>query len=315
MVKATVGTVARAMACAAMLWATPQAMAQANVPCGASADEPCPAGIERLCDQFAGTGHGGGLQLFCECLCGPGFWGPGNEEVVLQPERATSAGSPAERINSTIWSWHRSAYADRTSAQARISMAGHSTFWHAASMTRAANAGYTTQVKEQWFGANPPCPRYVQLAAVGGGILEITLTCSAQSGCSATASASLAGSCSSRGDASATLEDKTVNGTVFYKSASHTVKAEGRLGATADDSSVGIDGKISTQVAWELTGAGAVSGSASYTVRPDRTYCAYTNRPIVRRANGMVVCTGGATVDWNGSASVEALAIVSLWIR
>ena len=97
------------------------------------------------------------------------------------------------------------------------------------------------QVKEQWFGANPPCPRYVQLAAVGGGILEITLTCSAQSGCSATASASLAGSCSSRGDANATLEDKTVNGTVFYKSASHTVKAEGRLGATVDDDSVGIE--------------------------------------------------------------------------
>lgn len=292
------------------------AQAQANDPCGFAAGDPCPQGIERLCSDFATPGHGpAGPSLFCDCACGTGFWLTESGESSLRPARPTSSFADGEQVNSTFWSWNRSSEAQRFQAEARVSARGVSTFWHAGSFTRASTARYSTQEFERWMGSGPPCPRYVQLIAMGGGILEITLTCSAQAGCSATASSSLSGSCASRGDASAWLDGKTVDGTVLYRSSSHTTKVEGKFGTAIDDTSTGVEGKISSQVSWELTGSGTVSGSASYTVKPDRTYCAFTNRPIVRSATGMVVCTGGATVDWNGSASFDAMALVALRVH
>ena len=186
---------------------------------------------------------------------------------------------------------------------------------HAGSLTRSATARFATTERERWVGTGVPCPRLVQVSAVGGGMLEVTLACSAQAGCGATASASIAGMCASRGDANAAIEGKTVDGNVAYRSLSHTTAFEGRLGTSVDDSSVGIDGKISEQKKWEVTGAGTASGSASYTVRPDRTYCAFTNRPITRTASGSAVAVGGGTVDWNGSIAFDAMAVIAMRVQ
>jgi hypothetical protein len=93
------------------------------------------------------------------------------------------------------------------------------------------------------------------------------------------------------------------------------VVIDGNFGLAIIDDSVGINGKISKKVSWQLEGAGSVSGSAAYVVTPDRSYCAYTNRPIVFRSNGMAIATGGVSVDANGAASMSALALVSLAVH
>ena len=73
---------------------------------------------------------------------------------------------------------------------------------------------------------------------------------------------------------------------------------------TIDDSGPSMTGDISSEVSWTLHGVGAASGSASYVVRPDRTYCAYTNRPIVRRAYAAMSAAVAVTVDAGAAAAV-----------
>lgn len=284
-------------------------------PCGQSSDDACDLGLERRCIEASSTGGGTLPSPFCACECGTGFWTQEVATSSMKPAEPVDESEPDQRINSTRWSWRRTCEAQPWFAEAAVLGTAVSEFWHAGSLTKSATARFATTERERWIGTGIPCPRLVQLSAVGGGMLEITLTCSAQAGCAATASASIAGMCASRGDANAAIDGKTVDGNVAYRSLTHVTAIEGKLGASVDDSSLGVDGQISEQRKWEVSGAGTASGSASYTVRPDRTYCAFTNRPISRTASGSAVAVGGGTVDWNGSIAFDAMAVVAMRVH
>lgn len=287
-------------------------------PCGGSADEPCPNLLEMPCGDAGGAGpggHGGGLARICDCACGGGWWNRTTEKALLFPMRPVWGNTQTQSFNMTSWTWSVSAFAGPGSVEVSVDVSGTSTFWHAGSLTRSSTARQQTTERENWVGTGIPCPRMVNLAAMGGAVLELSLTCSPDVGCAASGSVSIAGSCSSLGNASAQLTDKTVHGSVGYSTYEHSVTVEGKFGLAIEDDSVGIDGKISRKVNWHLAGDGCVSGSAAYVATPDRTYCAFTNRALVIRSNGQAVATGGATVADNGSASMSGMAIVSLAVH
>ena len=297
--------------------AAPEALrAMENPPCEGSASDPCPTMFERLCSQDpAGNGGMGGIVQMCDCACGEGWWSRAPDTLWLSPTKPLTMAARTESSNSTSWIWQTSAIAQPGHVEAEASISGFSTFWHAGSRTKRATARQSTVEREVWIGTGAPCPRLITIAATGGAMLELSLTCSASVGCAASGSATIAASCSSVGRASADIVDKTVHGTVGYSSYEHSVVIDGNFGLAVTDDSVGIDGKISKKVSWQLEGAGSVSGSAAYVVTPDRSYCAYTNRPIVFRSNGMAIATGGVSVDANGAASMSALALVSLAVH
>jgi hypothetical protein len=220
-----------------------------------------------------------------------------------------------ETSNSVFWRWQLSEIAQPEHVEAAVDMSGYSSWWHAGSITKRAMARQATLAREQWVGTGIPCPRLVTIAAMGGAMLELSMTCSPTIGCTASGSATAAGACSSVGRASADIVDKTVRGNVGYSSYSHTVVVDGDFGFAVADDSVGIDGKISKKVDWKLDGPGSVSGTAAYVVTPDRSYCAFTNRPIDFRSNGWAIASGAMSVDENGSTSMSALAIVGLTVR
>ena len=297
--------------------AAPESLrAMENPPCEGSASDPCPTMFERLCSQDpAGNGGMGGIVQMCDCACGEGWWSRAPDTLWLSPSKPLTMAARTESSNSTSWIWQTSAIAQPGHVEAEASISGFSTFWHAGSRTKRATARQSTVEREVWIGTGAPCPRLITIAATGGAMLELSLTCSASVGCAASGSATIAASCSSVGRASADIVDKTVHGTVGYSSYEHSVVIDGNFGLAVTDDSVGIDGKISKKVSWQLEGAGSVSGSAAYVVTPDRSYCAYTNRPIVFRSNGMAIATGGVSVDANGAASMSALALVSLAVH
>lgn len=299
-----------AVACAAFAAGTGFAQQSGLPPCGTDPAAPCPVELERPC---AGTA-GGGITIAsaCGCDCGSGWWGRRVERSDLFPARPEDSGPVRHSANLTQWTWSTGAQATPGRVEAEVSVMGNSTFWHSGSLTRSATAQQATVEREEWTGRGIPCPRAVSLAAMGGAMLELSMTCSPSVGCAASGSVTVAASCSSAGEASAQITDKTVHGTVGYRSYEHSVVAEGRFGASIEDDSVGIDGRISSKVQWQLSGDGSVSGSAAYVVTPDRAYCAFTNRAITLRSNGTAIATGGATVDNNGSASMSGLAIASL---
>jgi hypothetical protein len=215
-------------------------------------------------------------------------------------------------VNGTRWRVQRFAEARAGSADVEVRAYGASTFWRAGSLARSAAARYTVLASEAWIGSGVPCPRVVELVATGGGGMSLALTCAAAQGCGATGTASISGSCASLGNAAAALETRSLDGTVAYSAASSTTDVRGNFGAEMDDNSATIKGRITRHIEWRVQGAGNLSGSAAYTVRNECTYCAFTNRAVIRRANGVAVAAGGATVDNNGSASFDLRAFVDL---
>ncbi|MFM9145694.1 MAG: hypothetical protein ACKORL_10160, partial [Phycisphaerales bacterium] len=156
------------------------------------------------------------------------------------------------------------------------------------------------------------CPRIVSLAAIGGAMVELALTCAARQGCTVSGIMSVAGACSSLGNASAALDSRTVSGTATYRSLEQKVKVSGRIGANVEDDGFGIDGQISSEQEWELDGDGSVVGAAMYAVTHDRTYCAFTNRAYVLRTSGQASAVASGTVADNGTVAVNRLAVVLL---
>ena len=288
----------------------------ANPPCEASVTDPCPTMLERLCGEDpTGTGGMGGIVAMCDCACSNGWWTRAPISVSLSPGKPLTMSPISETSNSVYWRWQLSEIAQPEHVEAAVDMSGYSSWWHAGSITKRAMARQATLAREQWVGTGIPCPRLVTIAAMGGAMLELSLTCSPSIGCTASGSATAAGACSSVGRASADIVDKTVRGNVGYSSYSHTVVVDGDFGFAIADDSVGIDGKISKKVDWKLDGPGSVSGTAAYVVTPDRSYCAFTNRPIDFRSNGWAIASGAMSVDENGSTSMSALAIVGLSAR
>jgi len=302
--------IATAVLTASMAGAMPQV---ATPPCGDLATDPCPLALERLCEPESSSGQVT-LGSACECACGTGMWAT-QSTVRTTPTLPVSYMNQMYSSNLTRWLWSTAAFADADHAEASFDLLGSSHLWSIGSFTRRAGASQMTRHREWWVGLGPPCPRLVSLAASGGAIVELGMSCAARPGCSASGSVTIAGSCSSLGKASASLSDKTVHGSVGYRSFEQKMEISGKFGAEIEDNGLGIEGKISSLVQWKLTGDGSVSGSAAYTVTPDRTYCAFTNRPVVRRSNGKAAVIGGGTVSDNGTIAVSGLAMVSMGVQ
>lgn len=279
---------------------------------GPSAGGPCPSSMEVPCGEEPAGARGPVTPgPFEPCRCGTGAWVQSRSLQVTPrvPQETVDATLP---VNLTTWRWSRTARAEPGHAEASIDFAGTSHFWSNGSFTRRATASQSTVDREEWAGDGVPCPRLVSLAAAGGAALELSITCAAAPGCSASGSTTVAGSCSSLGDANAHLGEKTVRGEVGYSAHDRKVELSGRFGTSTDDDGVGIDGKISAESSWRLTGSGSASGSAAYVVLPDRAYCAFTNRSVTTRSNGSASAVGGATVSGNGTVALSGLAIVRL---
>ncbi len=299
---------------ATVVVSTARAMPQVTAPpCGDLATDPCPLALERLCEPESSSGQVT-LGSACECACGTGMWAS-QSKVRATPSLPGRFTNQIATVNLTRWLWSTAAAADEDYAEASFDLMGSSHLWSIGSFTRRASASQATSHKEWWVGLGPPCPRLVSLAASGGAIVELGMSCAARPGCSASGSVTVAGSCSSVGQASASLPDKTVHGSVGYRSFEQKIEVSGNFGAEIADNGLGIEGKIAGMVQWKLTGDGSVSGSAAYTVTPDRTYCAFTNRPIVRRSNGKAAVIGGGTVGDNGTIAVSGLAMVSMGVQ
>ncbi|MBL9141133.1 MAG: hypothetical protein JNK53_04645, partial [Phycisphaerae bacterium] len=243
---------------------------------GADSNPPCPFGMEIPCDQVhragGGSGSGSGAEPGVTCACGPGVWVRMLPIFTCQPAQPTAEVNVPVHINGTSWIATREAAAAPGFAEVHVSGYGASHFWRAGSLTRSAAARYSVVTREVWQGLGVPCPRVVSLAATGGGGLLLALSCSAAPGCGASGTTSISGSCSSLGNASAYLDNKKVDGSVAFNEGSSETDIRGKFGVEVDDSSATVEGRISRTDSWSVRGAGNVSGSASYTVRDDRTY-------------------------------------------
>ncbi len=284
-----------------------QVIAPGFPPCGTRPEQPCPTTVERPCyDPERPSGP-------CSCECGQGVWAATRQERLL-PRTPHELVSQVTSVNNTRWTWSTIARAEPGHAEASISLDGASQFWSTGSLVRRVNASQEVLVREDWNGIGLPCPRVVSLAAIGGAMIELGLTCAARQGCTVSGAMTVAGACSSLGNASAALDSRTVSGTAAYRSLERKVKASGRIGTNVDDDGFGIEGQISSEEEWELEGDGSVVGAAMYSVTHDRTYCAFTNRAYVRRASGQASGVASGTVSDNGTVAVNGLAVVNITI-
>ncbi|MDA0803472.1 MAG: hypothetical protein O2819_06920 [Planctomycetota bacterium] len=279
-------------------------------PAGTGTLPPCPP-MEILCDDYAGSGGQGEQQIDCEC--GDGYWirnivsSERSPEVPLHVTTRTTVG--ATRFLAT-----RAASTETWGASSQVEFQGKSSWWDAGSAATMQDARYRIVYREEWRGDGAPCPRMIRLAAGGGATLHISASAAPRQGCTAATSASVSGFASSRGDASATLGPLDISGSVGYIEASSAWSVDGNFGASELYESPSVEGSLSTSVSWEVQGTGSHSGSATLAVKPDRTYCAFTNKPVTIRAVGNCVVGASGSVDDNGSCSATALANVSVWV-
>jgi len=213
------------------------------------------------------------------------------------------------------WVWSTRATAQPELAMASLTVRGRSNMWAAGSFSRYSLAHYMSSRREIWSGGFPACPRLLSLAAVGGATLHISASTAARQGCSAFASAATSGACSSLGLANASIEDLAIAGSVGYDEAANAFDVSGNFGPLVEVFNDSVEGSLSANSSWSTSGVGSHSGSASVTVRPDRLYCAFTNRPYVARAAGQAIAGGAGSVDHNGSASWSSMAIISLSVQ
>jgi hypothetical protein len=259
---------------------------------------PCPQFVEVLCGAPADPNGGFGPGLTCPC--GPGQWMRQEPAVRLDPVL------PLEqelRIGKFIISKLSSATA--VSASATLAATGRSNCFigcDTSSVSQTARASFSYLSREVWDGAAPPCPRLVTLSASGDATQSVAVSTTADRGCSASSSSSISGMCSSLGDASAELSNG-ITAKAQFNSASSKVSMSGNIGASVSIESPSIQGAYSSQDQWEAEGIGSASGAATFTVKPNRDYCAMTNKAIVRRANGSVSLSGGAAVAGGGASS------------
>ncbi len=70
-----------------------------------------------------------------------------------------------------------------------------------------------------------------------------------------------------------------------------------------------MSGEITRDSTWSTNGVGAASGGAVVRRAPERTYCAFTNRPYVRRSFGTASVSLAGTVDAGSSASAASAVV------
>ncbi len=272
---------------------------------------PCPPLMELPCDGSASGGSSGPGTL---CSCGTGQWIRTEPTARLEPPQPIAED---RKLHESLVSWNSStrATAQPEMAMASVSVRGRSNFWAAGSFARSSSANYVSSRRELWSGGFPACPRLLSLAATGGATLHISASAAARRGCSAFASSATAGMCSSLGAANASLDGLTIAGSVGFNESTDDFEIVGNFGPLVDVFTESLEGSLSASASWSTEGQGSHSGSASVTVRPDRLYCAFTNRPYVARATGLAVAGGAGSVDQNGSVSWSSMAFINLSVQ
>lgn len=292
---------AAAMAIAATLGAA----AAANDP------PPCPEFMELPC--FAeGESSGGPHGPSPQCVPGAGQW------VNTREHQGTPA-SPMDRVDEYSVGWTRwcrsiNARSEPNRIVIGASLYGQSIFLGGASQAAGVGGGFSTVDRETWHGAPPAAPRLLQLSAEGFASMGLSVVCAPRIGCSAAGSVSISGSCSSVGDAWALLPPRTLNAMAIYDSILRHIRIAGRIGGRVDDSGLTYSGEISASDSMITEGTGVAAGSASYTVTPDRTFCAFTNRAVVRRGLGNAVASVNVSVE-AGNAAASAIAMVHMGVN
>ncbi|MSR69108.1 MAG: hypothetical protein EXS17_02005 [Phycisphaerales bacterium] len=273
--------------------------------------QPCPP-IEWLCDE---PNHDGGP--FGEdptCTCGPGEWIRADRAPALSP-RAPQRSVTSTSENLVNWTTACTREASNGAAAVTIEISGSSTFWHSGTKARVHTANYAGGWRESWRGAFPACPRMLLLSASGFGTLGISAGCAARPGCTASVTCSAAGVATSRGDASASISGQSVQGSVGYNQSDLRTEISGNFGGSFDFWDAQLEGTISTERRWSVKGQGSASGSLSFTVVPDRFYCAFTNLPVMASWSASVVATATVSVDENGTAAAAAGAAIALAVH
>jgi len=271
---------------------------------------PCPT-IEFLCDGPPPKPEDPLQQL---CQCGPGQWIRVTKQPQLDPfPEIHSRWSGSD--NFVAWQTSSDRVAHDGQASVNVTIAGTSRFWHAGSKSGSHVAQYSGGWTEQWQGTFPACARSVMLAAVGSGALTIGGSCAARLGCSAATTATASGGAMSRGNATATVTGLEIHGAVSFDELVRESKINGNFGADITLSSPGLSGRMSSNQSWTVKGEGSAAGSLSFTIAPDRTYCALTNLPIMATWNGIVAVSASVSVDENGSAAGSAGSTLLLQIN
>lgn len=269
---------------------------------------PCPPLVERLCSSFGGSGEDGGAPPIETCTPGPGGWARAPIEQQLVPAEPHECRDEFS-MGWTRWIRHEWANTSLHHASAGLTLSGQSIFQGIGSQAAAIAASFQSRIREYWEGAGPAMPRLLALEATGFAGMSIAVTCAATSGCSATASATAAGGCSSLGEASAVLEPRSIDATALFNAAASRLEFAGNVGVRIDDSGPTMAGEVTRDASWSTNGVGAASGGASYVVRPERTYCAFTNRPYIRRSFGSASVSLAGTVDAGSSASAASAVV------
>lgn len=268
---------------------------------------PCPDLMEVLCDDPPRSGSGWGAQVLCPC--GPGKWVQLDPEIAMVPPIIVN-----EESEVGLFNVGKKVIATPNSASASILASGRSSCWFGCSTgstALAVNASYEHRQKEVWQGEFPACPRAVALVATGQANQSVGVSTTADRGCSTSSSSSVSGSCSSRGNANAELTN-TLTAKAQFNSSSTKVTLSGNIGAAINLESPSVQGSFSMVDSWEAEGVGSATGTASFTVKPNRTYCAFTNKPITRSAAGTVVVSGSASVASGGSSAFQASGYIKL---
>lgn len=269
---------------------------------------PCPAFVERPCSSFGESGEDGGTPPIEACTPGPGGWVRSPIERLALPETPHECRDEFT-MGWTRWIRHEWANASAQHASCGMTLSGQSIFQGIGSQAASIAASFQSRAREYWQGPGPAMPRLVALEATGFAGMSIAVTCAASAGCSATASSTVGGGCSSIGNASAFLEPRSIDATASFDGATSRLEFSGNVGVRIDDSGPTMSGEVSRDSTWSTNGVGAASGGASYVVRPERTYCAFTNRPIVRRAFGTTSVSLAGTVDAGSTASAASAVV------
>ncbi len=246
------------------------------------------------------------------CPCGPGAWVQGVASTQIDPP------VPFEESKASgLFDIYRNFRATPSSALAHVKGGGTSPCFFGCSTGATSSTGrssFSFAEAQYWEGLTPACPRAVSLAAMGTATQAVGVSTTASMGCSASASSSVAGSCSSLGNASAQFGHSIIAQAQF-NAASSTVKLSGNIGAMVSVESVSVQGSCSKLDAWETSGVGSATGTASFTVKPDRTYCAFTNKAFTKRASGSTVVVGVGSLASGGAVAFEALGHIRMWVQ
>ena len=286
--------------------------ASATAQSGGSTGEPqpCPP-LEWLCEVVPPDG---GWGEDANCICGPGEWLRINRPPLLDPLTPQSSTITSSE-NFVNWQTICSREATNGTAAVTVGISGRSNFWHAGTKAIVHTAAYSGGWRETWRGTFPACVRKVMLAANGYGTLTIAASCAARPGCTAAVASSAAGMAASRQRASASIAGQSLQGTVAYNELERSTELSGNFGGSVDFWTAEVEGSISSERRWSVKGQGSATGSLSFTVSPDRTYCALTNLPILATWSATLAATATVSVDENGTASSASGAAIALSVQ